>query len=282
MSLSFSQRMGLEPKKAIQIDSLDERTRNRICNIFSLLSYVFTAKNDKCRELRFNFWDDFLGKRFDDPFYLAFDVMDTTRYKILNNDFNKVFDLIEFLLINFPECDVDNEPSKKNFVHQLNKVFKEEHVGYSIINDLITPITSDTEIENIEQAMQTPIFSVKEHLKTALKHFSDREKPDYRNSIKESISAVEGLCQIIANNSKASLGDALNEIKRNGLLQIHPALEQGFNKIYGYTSDADGIRHALGFEEGADQEDALYMLVSCSAFINYLVTKCNKAGIVLK
>jgi|GEM_PF-5091063 len=35
-------------------------------------------------------------------------------------------------------------------------------------------------------------------------------------------------------------------------------------------------------ESNLDQEDALYMLVSCSAFINYLITKTNKFGIEIK
>jgi hypothetical protein len=29
-------------------------------------------------------------------------------------------------------------------------------------------------------------------------------------------------------------------------------------------------------------EDAKYMLVACSAFVNYLIVKADKAGIVLK
>jgi hypothetical protein len=30
-----------------------------------------------------------------------------------------------------------------------------------------------------------------------------------------------------------------------------------------------------------DQEDARYMLVTCSAFVNYLVVKADKAGVKL-
>ena len=41
---------------------------------------------------------------------------------------------------------------------------------------------------------------------------TDRKTPNYRNSIKESISAVEALCKIITENEKATLGKALKII----------------------------------------------------------------------
>lgn len=60
---------------------------------------------------------------------------------------------------------------------------------------------------------------------------------------------------------------------------MHPALKGSFEKLYGYTSDAEGIRHALLDEPNLDFEDAKFMLVSCSAFVNYLKAKAAKAGI---
>ena len=112
---------------------------------------------------------------------------------------------------------------------------------------------------------------------------SDRVTPDYRNSIKESISAVESLCKIISNDDNVSLGKALDVIERTGNIIMHKALKKSFDCLYGYTSDADGIRHGLGLLDGPslDFEDAKYMLVSCSSFINFLVEKCSKAGISL-
>ena len=51
---------------------------------------------------------------------------------------------------------------------------------------------------------------------------------------------------------------------------------KNIKKIYGYTSNGDGIRHALLEEDSLEYEDALYMLVSCSAFVNYLISKFEK------
>ena len=43
--------------------------------------------------------------------------------------------------------------------------------------------------------------------------------------------------------------------------------------MVGYASDEEGIRHAGAIEKEAKSEDALYMLVSCSVFINYIIDK---------
>ena len=54
---------------------------------------------------------------------------------------------------------------------------------------------------------------------------------------------------------------------------LHPALAGAFQKLYGYTSDADGIRHALMEESNLDLADASLMLVACSGFVSYLLAK---------
>ena len=62
---------------------------------------------------------------------------------------------------------------------------------------------------------------------------------------------------------------------------LHPALSSAFDKLYGYTSDEQGIRHALLDSSNLQQEDAVFMLVSCSAFVSYLIAKSARAGVKL-
>lgn len=79
---------------------------------------------------------------------------------------------------------------------------------------------------------------VKTHIQTAIDLLSDKINRDYRNSIKESISAVENICRVITKNPKTTLGQALKVVEEN--LQIHGALRSAFDKIYSYASDEDG------------------------------------------
>jgi hypothetical protein len=50
-------------------------------------------------------------------------------------------------------------------------------------------------------------------------------------------------------------------------------LSKAFESLYGYTSDANGIRHALMDASTLGFADAKFMLVCCSAFVNFLVAK---------
>ncbi|MBI4801053.1 MAG: hypothetical protein HY796_00870 [Elusimicrobia bacterium] len=91
-------------------------------------------------------------------------------------------------------------------------------------------------------------------MEKALKHFSDRKKPDFANSIKESISSLESLAQILL-GTKWTLGGLTKKLK------IHPCFCEGLNKLYGWTSDAGGIRHGKsGKEPEPSLEEARFML----------------------
>lgn len=185
----------------------------------------------------------------------------------------KVYDFIEFCAKHYPIGDTN-----ESFMSICNSFLKNELSGYRFVSGQITEITSDEEIEEIEEAISlkdTKLKPVTSHLKSALAKLSDRKAPDYRNSIKESISAVESICNIIS-GSDASLGKTLKDI--DNVLAIHPALQNAFDKMYGYTSNEGGIRHAMLDETEIDYEDAKYMLVACSAFINYLIVKASKSG----
>jgi len=112
---------------------------------------------------------------------------------------------------------------------------------------------------------------VQQHLNQSLKLMSDRPNPDYRNSIKESISAVESICKIVTQDEKTTLGQALKIIENK--YGLHEALKKSLSQLYGYTSDADGIRHAMLEESNLSYIDAKFMLVACTNFINYLIEK---------
>jgi len=89
---------------------------------------------------------------------------------------------------------------------------------------------------------------------------------------------AESVCRLIGGGK--TLGDAPKGIRDK--IDLHPALEKGFGALYGYTSDKGGIRHALLEESSVDSTDARFMLVTCSAFVNFVVAKASTAGIELK
>ena len=133
----------------------------------------------------------------------------------------------------------------------------------------------------VKGALKSP-DTVAAHIQQALESFSNRDNPNYRNAISEAISAVEAMCRLITGDSKATLGKALKELEKRNVINVHPALNEAFKKIYGYTSDADGIRHAMSELPSVGVEDAQFMIVACSTFVNYLRAKAVKASIALE
>lgn len=159
-------------------------------------------------------------------------------------------------------------------IQAVNLVLERELSGYRFVDGIFTDITDEQEVAMLEEALNDDEYpGVKAHLRRALELLSDRENPDYRNSIKESISAVESISKVIAKKPNASLSKALEEIDRRGKVKIHTALREGFMKLYSYTSNEYGIRHAMLDEPDLSADDAKYFLLSCTSFINYLKAK---------
>ncbi|WP_312901860.1 AbiJ-NTD4 domain-containing protein [Chryseobacterium taichungense] len=286
--MKFSQRLGKVPAiKQLQIDSLDDDLKNGLWNGIKLLILNKLSKDNKYHDSEFDafcytLWHHHYKLPIDTIPEYTFESEEYIRERFYQGQWYEVYDLLEFIAnINSNDLEIDTYLFKEF----CNEIFEREFSGYRFIDDKISPITNENEIKEIENAInQSGNFSslrgVNIHLKSALEKLSDKKTPDYRNSIKESISAIESVAKIISENAKDSLGAALDKIK--GKIKLHTALERGFKQLYGYTSDSDGIRHALMDEHNCDFEDAKYMLVSSSAFINYLIVKADKAGIKLK
>jgi hypothetical protein len=279
----FSERKGFKSvKNKIQDNFIDSDLKNSLWTalVESYWSYVYFNPHTITSAYDFitKIWIDYFKNPLDSLPSNGPGIITIIRKYFFECPWYEVYDFIEFAANNH-----EIETTNKSFMERVNYFLEKEVSAYRFVGGKITEITSPEEISEIEEALEKDFLKpVNAHITTALKHLSDRESPDYRNSIKESISAVEALCRIITKNPKATLGDALGEIKKQGKVVLHPALESAFDKLYGYTSDEKGIRHS--FYDGVQDikfEDAKFMLVSCSAFVNYLTVKCSEAGIKL-
>jgi hypothetical protein len=283
--MSFSERIGLKPVKSkIQIDSMDDDLRNTLWNCLTIFYWESTNQinyniDDEMRSFIQRIWIQYFKVPVDTiPDSWIF-VLSQIREYFFKASWNQIYDFIEFISMDDYSIDKVN----KGFRSTCNNILEKEVSGYRFVDENIVKITSEEEIATIEGAMKATGSSLKPmqvHLKTALDFLSNRKSPDYRNSIKESISAVEAICKLITGSPKATLGQALKKLNDKNV-KIHPALETAFQAMYGYTSEKDGIRHSLMDESTSKFMDAKFMLVSCSAFINLLIEKSVEAKIKL-
>lgn len=285
--MRFSERYGHVPvRSTLQIDGIDDGLRNRLWNLIRTTFFYhapsvrgvqsdFLPIQQAATDTFKNLWHNYFKKTTDSIGTSYTETLDTLRGYILKCHWYEVYDLLEFL------ADSNAQVGRQRFIDSVNAILKEELSGYRFVSGRIVQITSEEEIVAIEQALALPdsLKPVREHLAQSLTLLADRKAPDYRNSIKESISAIESLSKIVSGLPKATLGPALNAVEKK--TKLHAVLKEAFQKLYGYTSDAQGIRHALMDEPTLDVEDAKFMLISCSAFVNYLVVKAQKAGITI-
>lgn len=281
----FSDRYGYtSPRDSLIRERLDEDIINALCTCYDILKesldeYDRDNRNHRSTYLDFEefVWCYFLNKRkadFQDQ-HGRYHIVSTSYLSEIKASWYKKMNLIDYSLriLNAAKKERNQEYSRivNRFELSINNSFSRLSYAYRVINGQVVQITDKEEIIAIEDAMKVS-DSVKTHLSNALKHLSTRPNPDYRNSIKESISAVEAMCRKITDEN--TLGKSLNKLEKNGI-KIPSMLKSAFEKLYVYTNDeSTGIRHALmddsdmpGFDE------AKFMVVSCCAFINYIQGK---------
>lgn len=268
----FSQRKGIHPiMKPFQTASLDEETRNQIWSILYLMifkkyhpEYPYSqidANAKRVESFLRAIWTWYLkypADSLEDPTIC----IHTIKGIIFDGVYFEVLDLIEWIIKNYVDSDVDK------IKDAINHLLQRESCGFRIVNEEIVEITSEEEIKEIEKASET-ISPYSTHLKRALELLADKKSPDYRNSAKESISAVEAICREVCRNDKATLGDALKKLRSE--IAVNPVFQSAMSKLYGFVSDDGGIRHSLLESSSViNYSDAKYFLVSCSAFVNYI------------
>ena len=180
--------------------------------------------------------------------------------------FNEVFDFLQ-MIMRHRRCPF-------GFVDQVQNIFERCQLAYFIDTNgppTILPMATRQEGVTIREAMETlneaGLTGSEAHIRKAAVFINQR---DWQGSIRESIHAVESVAVGLAGGDANTLGAALKALEKEH--PLHPALRDGFSKLYGYTSDEKGIRHALVDKRDSlsGRDEALFMLGACASFASYL------------
>lgn len=272
----FSERYGYtKPSDVIIREQITPEIESAICNCIEYLRQDLMPYNNGYRRLKIQMWIYYLNNKIND--YYEGDNIIQDYIEDDDIDWFYKLDLIEFLVEYVVALIKSNCLPQKilfDFSKRLNKEFERLSFAYRLIDNKIVEITSKEEITTVETVLVESKDNVRMHLSKALELYAFRPEGDYCNSIKESISAVEAYCR--EKTGENNLGDALKKLEKVGVV-IPNVLRTAFEKLYAYTNQpTTGIRHALMDSSGTyvpKAEEALFMLVSCSAFINYLNKK---------
>ena len=281
-NLTFSQAQGYEEIPGpLKLEELSKEARIQIWNVFYI--YLRNAKyapdtlyDDGTRYIR-RPWNNIFEMVHVHHDNLPLDDWDdrfasVTRHlreRIETQPFNKVFDLLEFVMSQ-PGC-------PRDFIGRMKGIFSHFKLAYIIdenppptILPAVTKQEGDALLESLEMLRGAGLDGGAKHLREASKCIN---QGDWAGSVRESIHAVESVARIIDPKASQTLGPALVSIERHGAL--HPALKSAFNTLYGYTNKEEGIRHALlnGNEADVGMDEAVFMLGACASFASYLWRK---------
>lgn len=282
-SLTFSQREGYAPlPEPMQLEELSADLRREIWNeTRSLLLSIRTLNARSQYYFRGNdarFIERVLGKLLqkpEDEIDTSFwPVMDLLKDWILKKPFNEVLDLIESIANDSESWAKFADPIRESFERCAAAYYLDmSHHPYQFI-----PRTNQVQGDATRKAMETisegGMAGAETHLRQAADHINAQR---FADSVRDSIHAVESVARQIDPKSK-TLSPALNALEKAGLIN-HSALKGAFSKLYGYTSDEQGIRHALLEKDSPNVglDEAMFMFGACASFAAYLVNKHQKA-----
>ncbi len=273
----FSEREGFVSPKLLQRDELDEATRNRILNYLN--RYFDALKNIDYHEDEDNssnllyFLVDKRGQLNQGDHRNRSHILQIVK----DEEWYKIFDLLEDIIAYALRHEIPF------YNEHINEILEEEKVAYRLFpitlgeekSFIFTSIVNDAEYSEVKRAANTNIPAVDENINKAILLFSDRKNPDYANAVKESVSAVESLCKnLIKNDDKASLSELFKKLSIKNI-RVHPSLQSACKKLYGYASDSDNVRHGGSKPSDITEEEALFMIVTCSAIVNYIKSLCD-------
>lgn len=275
-NLTFSQANGYEEIPGpLKLEELSKEARTRIWNLFH--DYLLMSRYRSWPHPLIDPWESILRSVHADHHYLPLDewnsnfesVRSQLRQYIEAQPFNKVFDLIQFVMRQ-PKC-------PHHFNIRMKNTFASSRLAYTI--DIAPPPTilpaatqeeGETILESLQTLREAGLSGGATHLLNASGFIN---QGDWAGSIRESIHAVESVARIIDPQASQTLGPALSSIERQG--SLHPALKNAFSALYGYTSNEQGIRHALLNGDGTDvgKDEAIFMIGACASFASYLWRK---------
>jgi len=206
----------------------------------------------------------------------------TTFTKEAIGDWRRLYDMIEFLAGNWERLPREQNHKFEVFGARVNDLLEDERSAFRLLDRKVVPITNASELHAIsevgELANNLGLEQARVHLTAAVSELAVRPTPNFRNCIKEAINAVEVVASQLAGEKKAALPKALGKLETKA--GIHSQLKTAFTNMYNYTSGESGIRHCIMDENNVGLTEAKFMLVSCSAFVHYMIMKARDAGML--
>jgi len=258
----------------VQVTEFDNLTRN---NIISFITQIYKKILDNLPFYEEPKWKQEFCSRIDaDLFGESINYMNRNysfnsslnklidKINDMNTPYNEILDIIEFIYKqthNFIE--IFDSPLKV-----FNIFLKENNIGYHI--------NENSEIErNVDSFILTQIVdTINNHnellnnINRAKELLTSRKEYDYKQSIQNSMLALESYCKSLGKTTAKNMKNILSEIQKK--VNINSDLIEAINRLYKFASNVDDIRHSTNLNSHIDYGEAFFILTIVCALINYI------------
>lgn len=276
----FSQRTGIEPvPPQLKLGEVSAELRRLLSYYISLeidretrpVPYGNAILNDRWVRVAKDLLVLFFKEPIENFKYGAYDNKLRLSGFIQGAKIGRLFDLVEFLL--------RHRGCSDEVKRELSEAFVTARAAYRLLDDdCIVAIGTEEQAA----AFQRAVADAEDNGATAARKQliaagTALRNTDWAGCVRESIHAVEAMAVGLAPGT-TTLGDALKVLEKRG--HLHGGLKSAFGSLYGYSSDQEGVRHALVFSDEAkvDEADALFMLGACASFVSYLLARSKQVA----
>lgn len=159
---------------------------------------------------------------------------------------------------------------------EVQRLFFEEGLAYEFTDGAVRRQGRKHTVELASKSQvvlgAAELISARQHFEKALQFFRHPTKPDYQNSVKEAVCAVEATGKTLFPMAKAAtLGDLIKWLGSTTLVVVPKALCQTLTGIYAFRNGAEGVAHGASTGGKVSAEVAEYVLGVCASQIIYLV-----------
>lgn len=163
---------------------------------------------------------------------------------------------------------------------ELQRLFLEEGLAFDFSEGVVQRRGKKHTSEKISQAEvvmgDSRLLAARKHYKKALQFFRAPSDPDFENTVKEAVCAVEAAGKALFPEAKAAtLDDLAKWLVTNGGIRLPKALSQTLTGLYGFRSGGTAVAHGGASGGTVTLELAEYVLAVAASQIILLFDLAN-------
>ena len=167
------------------------------------------------------------------------------------------------------------------FTKEIKNLMIEEKHGYDFNQCIFMRkgyIQTTKSINKVMPVLAEPkLTKTRIHYMKAIEYFYSMKNPDYENTIKESVCALEAsLIALFSPEIAKNFDIAIRKLEGIDTMQAPAPIIESIIKIYGYRNSGSGVAHATDKGLKVSEKEAELIMALTASYITYFHSLLNK------